>query len=138
MKKSLSMILTFALLFSLSLRTVVYASSDTNNNHISAHGYLSADIKFDIATHSGSAIINNVGNNPTIQVSLYGNPNLNFKVVVKSSAGVFTISNSVPADGTVVSKKLSVSYATNYIIEVHPVSGSSSGQTYYGLAIATW
>lgn len=102
MKKAFGIILVLALLFS-STGVTAYAAMPAEQAATSSSK--TADIAFNTA-HSGSATVTNVGSFPKISVTLNGNPRMNFKVTVSCPSGVYTISDSTPADGTTVSKTI--------------------------------
>lgn len=147
MRKNLSLILALVFMLSMNLGTVAYAAAPANTETKAeaaaevttraTQSPVSANLEFSPG-HTGSASLLNVGAFPTITVTIYGNPNMLFSIVAKSSNGVTAIADNVPADGSSVSKFIWAISATNYIIEVRPSGGSSSGQTYSGTVTATW
>lgn len=143
MRKTLSLVLALVLMLSMNLGTVAYAAAPMNTEATTevttqaTRASTSAPLYFDPG-HTASASLLDVGAFPTITVTISGNPNMLFSIVAKSSNGVTTIADNVPADGSSVSKFIWAISATNYIIEVRPSGGSSSGQTYSGTVTATW
>ena len=147
MRKTLSLVLALVLMLSMNLGTVAYAAAPTNTeanaeaatevSTQATRASTSAPLEFS-SGHTASASLLNVGAFPTITVTISGNPNMLFSIVAKSSNGVTIIADDVPADGSSVSKFIWAISATNYIIEVRPSGGSSSGQKYSGTVTATW
>ncbi len=143
MRKIFSLILALIFILSMNNGTVTYAATSTNTKVADevttqvTRASVSAPLYFS-SGHTASASLVGVGAFPTITVTISGNPQMLFSIVAKSSNGVTTIANNVPADGSSVSKFILAISPTNYIIEVRPSGGSSSGQTYSGTVTATW
>ncbi len=138
MRKTFCFILTMALLVVGCLGTTAFAAPADTQETATSRASQAVAIEFSPG-HSGSARLIDIGAYPTISVTLGGNPRMNFKVTVTCPSGVYMISQSTPANGSTVSKKIWTDrrYDT-YIVEVSPVGGVSAGETYSGTAVANW
>lgn len=144
MKRIFCFVFALTILFTMNLGTVAHAASmeksEVSNSATRAiTSSKTADLEFS-KSHIGRAVLTDVGALPTIKVTIGGNPNLLYRVIVISSSndGGNVIAENVPADGRTISAKIWAFTSATYNIEVLPCGGSSAEQTYWGTVEAEW
>ncbi len=81
----------------------------------------------------------NIGTSPTFTFSITGNPRLNVKVTAVTPGGThITLFDSVPANGTVKSTRITTFVSGTFTIYISPASGSSAGEMKYWKMDVSW
>ena len=126
MKKIFALLLVITLFVGMVAPINVFAYSESEIEVCASNSPLVFDLN---DRHIARVTLFDVGSMPTITFSATGNPHLNLYVLITTPLGAdHYLTQSVPADGTVVSKRFTCLVPGDYLIYVAPASGSPAGQ----------